>query len=602
MSADPHAVIRWGRASQRDYLLSRFFIFARDSGMCPDITEEEYGDICDYLESLLPGTAKISQWRVKTGRLAKMPLSFKQQDALFMIPRLTFKTSLIAALCAFAYLLDNGIAITLGRSTTTDAESTLDGIKTHFEGNQTLARAFGNLRDHFRVWTNEKITAANRPPGDREATIDTTGLNTSKTGFHPDLVILDDLVNETNYESAIEMEKAWKKIQAFNPVIERWGTTLVVGTRWGVYDVYGRIIKRDEQRVREGKQPIFRQFIEGAYCKGTQKVRFPTALPEHRIEELRIKTDPKLFASWIFNTARAEGEDIFTLNYIQYVDCEFAGGPYAELRLENTVENEAYIRRFGERVPLANYLYIDPAPSVDPPGMSPNRKRDFTGIVLVGFDPEANYWVLHAEEMKKMPTDRLNQILYLCRTFQPRVVRLENADLDAALMQRELDALGFGTKVISFDPRMDRRRILSDAKLAPRGFTKKAAQIEAMEPILRAGRVFFRRGHTGPLVQQLTDYPQVQHDDVLDAFSMSKGDEQRAAIEVVLDPEKLMVETERRAWAAVGKDLDEAMMPTPRSAGRAGAWAGPMTPVRRAPLPVNPARGTVAPAGTRSIP
>jgi hypothetical protein len=557
--------------------------------MCPDITEEEYGDVCDYLESLLPNTKGIIAWRLRYGKLAEAPKRFSQEFGLFLIPRLTFKTSLIAALCVFAYLIDPGIRITLGRASTMDSESTLSGIKDHIEGNQIIAQAFGEQRERFRVWATVQIVSMDRPPGTREATIDTTGLNSSKTGFHPDMVILDDLVNETNYESSSEMERAWKKIQAFIPIIERWGTMIVQGTRWGEYDVYGKIIARDEQLVREGKPPRFRKYICGAYRDDGQP-RFPTPLPDYRIAQLREDIDPKLFAAWILNRARAEGEDIFTSAYIQYVDAEYVGGPYGELHLHDTSVNAPLRNRFGPRVPMATYMYIDPAPTVDPPGRPHNRKRDYTGVVIVGFDEEANYWALYADELKQMPTDRLRTILWLAQTYEPRKIRLENADLDGVLLQLELDRLGIQSKVERFNPKADRRHITMDPKLAPKGFTKKAAQIEAMEPILKGRRAYFVRGMTGPLVRQLIDYPQVQHDDVLDAYSMSRIDEHQARQTLVIDIDTYGLESERKAWQSgranpqtALQDLEQAAVrrnpgETPQRA--AGQWAGPMTPVR----------------------
>lgn len=593
--ADAHAVTRWGRATLRDRLTSRFFVFAKESGMCPDITEIEYGEICDYLESFLPNTKNIIDWRLRTGRIQVKPARFAQNKGIFMIPRLTFKTSLVAALCLFAYVLDNAIRITLGRASTTDAETTLSGTKDHLENNPVLIAAFGEMRSHFGVWTSTHITSNNRPPGSREATIDTTGLLASKTGFHPDLVILDDLVNETNYQSPTETQNAWGKIHSFLPIIERWGSILVVGTRWGEYDVYGRLLKINEELAAKQMPPTWRTFICGAFNDdGT--ARFPTPLPDYRIEQMRMEYPPKLFAAWILNQARAQGEDIFLADYIQYVDGEYIGGEYSEFALSDSSVNTAHINRFGNRVPLAVYMYIDPAPTVDAPGHAPRRARDFTGIVVVGFDEDANYWVLHAAEIKEMPTDRLRTIIYLAQTFEPDKIRLENADLDAPLLQMKLAEMGLHTRVERYDPRTDRRSVMAvDKKLYFRGSTKKSGQIEAMEPVLRARRAFFVRGRTQVLVRQILEYPQVEHDDVLDAFSMSRIDEKEARQTLRFDMSNYFEKAEEHAWLTgranpltAAKDLQQAISQreNPPKA-RVGPWAGPLTP-KRATMQPNP--------------
>jgi phage terminase large subunit-like protein len=582
MSAHAESVLRWARFSQRDYLLSSFLTFAKASRMCPDINEAEYGDVCMYLEEMMPATPKIQEWRIKYGRLKAIPERFLQEYGLFLIPRRCFKTSLIAALCVFIWLIDPAVRITLGRATTTDAESTLAGIKEHIELNPTLIRAFGDLRSMFRVWVTTHILTSERPPGAREATIDTTGLNSSKTGFHPDMVILDDLVNETNYESPTEMYKAAQKIDSFKPIVERWGTILVVGTRWGEYDVYGRIIQADMELAANGRPSRWKKFICGAYRENGQP-RFPTPLPDYIIERMRDDTPPKLFAAWILNRARAENEDIFTSAYIQYVDAEFVGGPYGELHLQHSTVSDPMIARFGNRVPLAVNMYIDPAPTVEAPGSKPNRKRDFTGIVVVGFDDEAHYWVLHAEEIKMMPSDRVKRILQLVEQYEPYVLRLENADLDGVMLQLKISDMGLRTKVARFDTTVDRRSTLAAAGLFTKARPSKAAQIEALEPLLRGRRVFFVRGKTGPLVRQLIEYPQMQHDDVLDAFSMCRLDEQASRQNLRIDLDVYAVETERAAWKTALNEGDRRYREaTTRQTAKSerGPWAGPYTPVR----------------------
>lgn len=547
-----------------------FFTFAKHSGICPDITEEEYRDVCEFLESRIPRRA----------HKGKEMTAVQRMYALFMMPRLTFKTSLIGALCIFAMLLDFvetgriDIRIVLGRATTKDAEATLYGIKTQMERNPVLKSAFGDLRSLFDKWTDELITAHVRAGGIKEPTIDTTGLNTSKTGNHPDLVILDDLVHEQNYQSAKEMASARILVQAFYPIIERWGSLLLVGTRWGDNDVYGWVIDEEERRIQGGLKERWKFFILGAYDEQTQAVRFPSVLPEERIQELRETVDPKLFAAWILNQARAAGENIFTLAYIQYVDAEYVGGPFGELELSDTKDNAPILRRFGKRIPLSIVVLVDPAPTVGP-------LSDATGIVVIGFDADRNWWVLYADEVRKLPTERLNLVLFLARQYGPKLMALENADMDAPLLQDRMHDMGLSTKVVSFNPRQDRMRITRDAKLAPRGRTSKAAQIESTEPVLRARRVFFLRGMTAPLVRQLTKYPYLDHDDVIDAFSMGKAYEQLPQLAVESDPvkiaDRISRETERREYELEGMDEDGNDLESRvfKKTRRRGAWSGP---------------------------
>jgi len=518
-------VIAWARAGRREYLMSSFYSYAKHSDICPDINEEEYGDVCTYLEECLPNTPRIVEWRMRTGRLHSKPGRYCLQFNDFQMPRKTYKTSLIKALCCFAQELDPDIRIVLGRATSQMAEQTLEGGKDELERNPALLNAFGNIRARYSTWTTARITRADRTPGIKEPTIDTTGLGQSQTGQHPDLVILDDLVHEGNFESERDMYNAKKLVDSYDPILESWGSLIVVGTRWGDNDVHGYIMARDERLTDEGKAPKFRHFILEAYTKDG-KVRFPTALPEAFLARQRDTCDPKMFAAWYLNRARAVGEDIFTLAYIQYFDGEFNPGPFPTLTLD---DKDPLRARFGTNFPLWTVLTVDPAPTVGP-------KSDFTGMTLTGFDARdpVNWWVLWADEFKKLPSDRLDYTLYICRLYDPALIVLENADMETALLQQRLQALGLRGKVVRFDPRVDRKRITA-TDLTPRGRNAKAAQIESLEPVLRARRVFFARGDTAKLIARLQQYPYLidNHDDVLDAFSMTQAYERRAQEETV---------------------------------------------------------------------
>jgi hypothetical protein len=153
-----------------------------------------------------------------------------------------------------------------------------------------------------------------------------------------------------------------------------------------------------------------------------------------------------------------------------------------------------------------------------------------------------------------MPSDRLAEIVFLASRYRPKLIALENADLSAPMLEDRLKDLGIDSKVVSFDPRLDRKKITSDPRLSPRGRTKKAAQIEALEPVLRAGRVYMCRGRVSPLVRQLLKYPYIDHDDVLDAFSMCRAYEEKMIVQVDTDPLRVYKAMEEREYMLEGLD------------------------------------------------
>jgi hypothetical protein len=560
---DPQAVVRWGRANQRAWLLDDgLYWFLKRSGICKDLTEEEHKESCDFLESMLPGTGRIlafqkrtnrSVWRL-TNESSSAPTKhigeqYEQDYGILLEPRLTYKTSRIKGLVIFAILIDPNIRITLGRATINDSMQTLHGVKTELERNPVLKNAFGDLRAWFDMWKEEMVTIADRKGGYNEPTVDTTGLNTSKTGTHPDLVIMDDLVHEKNYESVKEMESAKQLVKSYSMIVERWGSMLVVGTRWGDNDLYGHLLEHDDVLERSGKNRQYRTFIRGAY-KEDGSLYYPVILPEKRLEHLRNSLDPKMFSACILNVTRHEGEDIFTLAYIRHFDGEIVGGIFPRLLFnDQSQDNAGIIARFGSSIPVSIVHLVDPAPTVGP-------KSDYTGVVVIAFDQHRNWWVLHAVEFKKLPSDRLNYLLWLAGRFPPSIVALENSDMEAPLYQDKLAAAGHECKVVSFNPRLDRRRITADAGLSPRGKNSKEAQIQATEPALRGGRVWFNRGETSALVTRLRKYPYVDHDDVLDAFSMANAYETESVSSLVIDIDDLYERIEEREYRLEGLNMD----------------------------------------------
>jgi phage terminase large subunit-like protein len=540
------SVVSWGRSGNREFLMRDLFTYAKYSGMCMDITLEEYADVCTFLEECLPNTPRIAAWRVRTGRLASLPPRFCQQYNDFQMPRRTFKTSIVKALCSFAQELDPDIRIVLGRATNDMAENTLDALKDDLTRNEPLLQAFGDIRKRYSTWTTNKIIRSDRTPGIKEPTVDTTGLGQSQTGQHPDFVVLDDLVHEGNFESEQAMYAARKTVDSYDPILESWGSLLLVGTRWGDNDIHGYVQKRDKDLRERGLRPKFNSFTLGAY-NADMTPRFPTALPETFLARQKEIISDKMFSSWYLNRVRTDGEDIFKESYFDVFEGDFQGGPFSELVFDDSDINLPLVSRYGARIPLSVVMLVDPAPTV-------GKSSDFTGIVVVGFDKDANYWVLHGAKVKMMPSDRLAEIIFLAQKYRPKLVAIENADMNTPLLMDKFSQLGIPCEVVAFDPRQDRKRITADARLAPRGRNSKAAQIEALEPVARARRIKLMRGTTTALHQQLLEYPYIDKDDVIDAFSMSRAYEEGLVQKVNTDPTRYLALAERREYELEGLD------------------------------------------------
>jgi hypothetical protein len=427
-----------------------------------------------------------------------------------------------------------------------------------------LQELFGDLVTTAETWSTTEVRLSGRSKAMREPSIDTVGLDTSRTGSHPDFVILDDLVHEGNYESAIEQQRARTLVQAYYPILERWGTLLLVGTRWGDNDVYGWVLEQERMRDEKGLPPRWKTFIRGAY-NSDGSLFVPYVLSQSRLDDLQSRTDSKLFSAWYLNEPRAEGERIFPASAIRYFDGDFYPGAIPQFVPHDP---DPFLASYGTHIPLYVVATCDPAPTVGP-------KSDETGFTVVGFGPDDLILWLHAEGVKMLPADRLNHLVYLCYTYQPHILSIENADIDAVLLQDKLDAAGLRTRVQGFNPRTD-RKALTSSSMMPRGRHTKEAQIESLQPYLPWMR--FLRGKTEALTRQMIAYPYLDYDDVLDAASFALffrkvPDTEGGDLEALFW--KHDEEAERREFGR------EAYPVEPAKRGRALAWGGPGTPTYR---------------------
>ena len=114
-----------------------------------------------------------------------------------------------------------------------------------------------------------------------------------------------------------------------------------------------------------------------------------------------------------------------------------------------------------------------------------------------------------------MPSEVGDHILRWLGAFRPHTCLIESAQADVGMVSRISDgirAMGLKTEIRSY-------RAQGDEKKGERG---KAARIEALEPLWREGKVWLHRGACNALVEEYNGWPDVDHDDAMDALSMQR--------------------------------------------------------------------------------
>jgi predicted phage terminase large subunit-like protein len=138
----------------------------------------------------------------------------------------------------------SNIHINIVSKTASLAESILTALMTRFEVDEKYKDVFGELKPADpRKWTSQQIIV-NRTEISKNPTIKATGLFGPITGGRSDLVICDDIIDEENVGSHLQIEKVdtWFN-KVLYPTLYPWGGVIVIGTRWHYADIYAHFLE-----------------------------------------------------------------------------------------------------------------------------------------------------------------------------------------------------------------------------------------------------------------------------------------------------------------------------------------------------------------------
>jgi predicted phage terminase large subunit-like protein len=137
------------------------------------------------------------------------------------------------------------IHINIVTKTASLAEEILTAIITRFESDEKYKEIFGSLKPaQPKKWTNRELIVQ-RDEISKNPTLKATGLMGPITGGRSDLIVCDDIIDEENIRTPLQMEKVdtwFNKI--LYPTLYPWGGIIVIGTRWHYADIYAGLLKK----------------------------------------------------------------------------------------------------------------------------------------------------------------------------------------------------------------------------------------------------------------------------------------------------------------------------------------------------------------------
>lgn len=448
-----------------------------------EMRPQPHYEICNALEEAVGDCTfkRESQYRLMIG-----------------VPRGAFKTTIATHALTVGILAKNPNARILIDSHRLDVSmERLEAIKYTFEEDTKFHAMFGEgwkSPDRSRIWTAKKITVDRRTVNLKEASVDTGGVDSAKTGSHYDCILVDDIVHESNIGTPAMREKVYKHYGRLMPLLEPGGTLIILFTRWHTDDAYGKIIREDERLIKAGEEPLFKKIIRSCW-DGPNGLYFPSRQTAKVLKDLQSTMTPYEFSCQYENSPIAATEKTFKMQYLQ--------------------EKEFYWRsdNRGNHVELDDKIIpVNTTMTWDTAGSKATSGSDYHGLTIVGTDAQDSWWVPIAEGVKGSPMEIVDRVVMLCREYQPDELYIE--------------AIGTYEHWVGYvQPEFDRLRISTRIRESKPGSQSKLARISMLEPKWTARKITLQKG-LNELVRQLDAIsPQSlpDHDDVADALSMHLG-------------------------------------------------------------------------------
>ena len=430
-------------------------------------------------------------------------------NQLVLLPRGHMKSKLVAYRTAWWITKHPETTILYVSATADLAEKQLYAIKQIIDS--SIYRRYWADMIHPEEGKREKWAVAEiavdhprrKEEGVRDATCKAVGLTSNTTGFHADVVVLDDIVvpgNAYTEEGRDKVAAAYSQLASIeNPGALEW----VVGTRYHPRDIYDTMVNMkeslyDDEGELEKEETVYELFqrvveTEGEFLWAKQKRSDGKVFGFDARELARIKAkyiDQTQFYAQYYNDPNSTETANLSSEDFQYYD---------RAVLVNK-EGDWYIRDRKLNI----YAAIDFAFSL-------RKQADSTALVVVGVDHQANYYVLDIDRFK---TERIvDYYEHILRAWEKWGFRKLRAEITVAqqtivreLKESYLKPNGIPLVIDEFRP----TRHLGD---------KNQRINSVLEPKYHNKQIWhYKGGNCQPLEEELSmRHP--PHDDIKDALS-----------------------------------------------------------------------------------
>lgn len=385
----------------------------------------------------------------------------KSQRKLALLPRLTFKSSLITQGYTIWETARKPNTRTLIYSDSTPkAQGFLRGIKNNIEGRSGLWKSyFGDWKSED-TWNENQIIVNRRTKGSVEPTVDTSGIDASKVGMHYDRIIFDDIVSDMNVTNKQQMDKVYDCYKRSLSLLTRSGEIIIVGTRWHFGDMYGRLIAENEDTheydlIIKDAEEIRKEGV-GLIFDNIGK----ESLTKQHLDRLRDTQGSYTYSCLYRNNPVDDEEALFKSDKF---------GFYGKLEVSpSPIETGMY-----------DFLYI--TGTVDPAGMGGDR----TGGIVCGTDKDMNIYILDVLNKHLQPHQIIDWVIEMNFKYHLRMLGIETKFF-RGMLRKELE-----NRIREEQVKNVYFHNFGIKEFSPSKGETKFIRVQALQPCFERGDIFF---------------------------------------------------------------------------------------------------------------
>lgn len=372
-------------------------------------------------------------------------------------------------------------------ATLVNAKMYISAIKDQIENNEVLKLIARDDKGVYVLepdknaaggWTEDRVLLKHRTKlGMKEPSLFVSAVDNNRTGMHPDVIIMDDLVSEATVTTPEQRNKTKTHYRFSLSLLERNGLQVVIGTRYHMDDLYDELLKN------EGFNCIVRPAI-----LPNGKCYFPSKYPMEVLAELKRDQGADIYNSQYLLDPTNEEDAVFRVGNLNY---------YTDDSLKLDIDGNYVGKLKFQEV----YILTDLA-------ITQNKRSDYTVIMIVGITCDKKIYVLDYIQDKLIPTDIVFKI------FE----QYDKARKYGYVRGVYVETVAFQKVMLYLLRDEAKRRGVSIPLKELKANKDKTLRINGLVPLVDNGDIYISPRHVA-LKTEMKEFPYSKHDDIIDTLA-----------------------------------------------------------------------------------